>query len=169
MTDVEGAQLSTWAAWIRPIAALVIGIGSDRLSTGKSTAWCFGILTCSYLGFVLYEPVPGKFTILYITIFISAVVIYGLRALYFALMETSKVPVAMTGTAVGVISLVGYTPDIFLMPIAGWLIDRSPGAEGHQDFFTALMLGVALVGLATILVLERKANGVSEAHEQRVA
>ena len=168
MTDVEGAQLSTWAAWIRPIAALVIGIGSDRLSTGKSTAWCFGILTCSYLGFVLYEPVPGKFTILYITIFISAVVIYGLRALYFALMETSKVPVAMTGTAVGVISLVGYTPDIFLMPIAGWLIDRSPGAEGHQDFF-ALMLGVALVGLATILVLERKANGVSEAHEQRVA
>ena len=143
MTDVEGAQLSTWAAWIRPIAALVIGIGSDRLSTGKSTAWCFGILTCSYLGFVLYEPVPGKYTILYITIFISAVVIYGLRALYFALMETSKVPVGMTGTAVGVISLVGYTPDIFLMPIAGWLIDRSPGAQGHQDFFT-LMLGVAL-------------------------
>ena len=90
MTDVEGAQLSTWAAWIRPVSALVIGIGSDRLSTGKSTAWCFGILACSYLGFVLHEPIPGKTAILYITIFISAVVIYGLRALYFALMETSK-------------------------------------------------------------------------------
>ena len=58
----------------------------------------------------------------------------------------------MTGTAVGVISLVGYTPDIFLMPIAGWLIDRSPGPEGHQDFFT-LMLGVALLGFG-ILVLD---------------
>ena len=53
------------------------------------------------------------------------------------------------------------------MPIAGWLIDRNPGAEGHQDFFT-LMLGVALVGLATILVLDRKVNGVTEVHEQRV-
>ena len=90
MTGCGRAQLSTWAAWIRPIAALVIGIGSDRLSTGKSTAWCFGILACSYLGFVLYEPVPGKTTILYITIFISAVVIYGLRALYFALMGDLK-------------------------------------------------------------------------------
>ncbi|MEC8050137.1 MAG: MFS transporter [Myxococcota bacterium] len=155
MSDVEGAQLSTWAAWIRPVSALVIGIGSDRLSTGKSTAWCFGILACSYLGFVLHEPIPGKTAILYITIFISAVVIYGLRALYFALMETSKVPIAMTGTAVGVISLVGYTPDIFLMPIAGWLIDRSPGAQGHQDFFT-LMLGIALLGLGVVLGLNRQ-------------
>ena len=154
MTDVEGEQ-PVPDRWIRPVSALLIGIGSDRLSTGKSTAWCFGILACSYLGFVLHEPIPGKTAILYITIFISAVVIYGLRALYFALMETSKVPIAMTGTAVGVISLVGYTPDIFLMPMAGWLIDRSPGAQGHQDFFT-LMLGIALLGLGVVLGLNRQ-------------
>ncbi len=104
---------------------------------------------------MLHEPIPSKTAILYITFFISAVVIYGLRALYFALMETSKVPIAMTGTAVGVISLVGYTPDIFLIPMAGWLIDRSPGAQGHQDFFTP-MLGIALLGLWVVLGLNRQ-------------
>ena len=80
--------------------------------------------------------------------------IYGLRALYFALMESSQVPLGVTGTAVGVISLVGYTPDIFLMPMAGWLIDRSPGAVGHQQFF-ALLMGIALVGLGAAVVLQK--------------
>ena len=154
MTDVEGAELSTWAAWVRPLAALAIGLAADRFSTQNATVLCFALLACSYLGFTLLSPVPGKTTLLYIIIFISAVVIYGLRALYFALMESSQVPLGVTGTAVGVISLVGYTPDIFLMPVAGWLIDRSPGAEGHQHFF-ALLMGVALVGLGAAVVLQR--------------
>ena len=154
MTDVEGAELSTWAAWVRPLAALAIGLAADRFSTQNATILCFALLACSYLGFTLLSPAPGKTTLLYIIIFISAVVIYGLRALYFALMESSQVPLGVTGTAVGVISLVGYTPDIFLMPMAGWLIDRSPGAEGHQHFF-ALLMGVALVGLGAAVVLQK--------------
>ena len=87
MTDVEGAELSTWAAWVRPLAALAIGLAADRFSTQNATVLCFGLLACSYLGFTLLSPAPGKTTLLYIIIFISAVVIYGLRALYFALME----------------------------------------------------------------------------------
>ena len=79
----------------------------------------------------------------------------GFEPLLRAYGDLKKVPIAMTGTAVGVISLVGYPPDIFLMPIAGWLIDRSPGAQGHQDFFT-LMLGIALLGLGVVLGLNRK-------------
>ena len=154
MNDVEAAELSTWAAWIRPIAALAIGFGSDRIATPRATEWCFAVLAASYVAFVLVEPMPGKTTILYITVFVSAVVIYGLRALYFALMESSSIPKGVTGTAVGVISLVGYTPDIFLMPIAGWLIDRSPGARGHQDFF-GLMLGISLLGFFVVTRLQK--------------
>ena len=154
MNEVEGAKLSTWAAWIRPVAAVCIGIFADKVSSAKATTWSFSILVLSYALFVFITPDAGKMTILYITIFLTATVVYGLRGLYFALLEESKIPPAVTGTAVGVISLVGYTPDIFIMPVAGWLIDRTPGAGGHQHFF-AVMMGISLLGLIAIILLRR--------------
>ena len=150
MSDVEAAELSTWAAWVRPISAIGVGLFADRISSTKATAVSFVILILSYLSFLVLEPVPGKLTVLYLTIFFSAVAIYGLRGVYFAIMEEVDVPRHVTGTAVGIISLVGYTPDIFIMPIAGWLIDRSPGATGHQHFYGVLML-FSLIGLIAVL------------------
>ena len=154
MSDVEAAELSTWAAWVRPISAIGVGLFADRISSTKATAVSFVILILSYLSFLILEPVPGKLTVLYLTIFFSAVAIYGLRGVYFAIMEEVDVPRHVTGTAVGIISLVGYTPDIFIMPIAGWLIDRSPGATGHQHFYGVLML-FSLIGLIAVLLLRK--------------
>jgi len=154
MNEVEGAKLSTWAAWIRPFAAIGIGLSADKISSSRASGICFAAMVISYLLFVVVDPVPSELTVLYFTIFLSAASIYGLRGVYFAIMEETHVPPKITGTAVGVISFVGYTPDIFIMPVAGWLIDRSPGATGHQHFF-AVMLGLSLLGLAAVFALRR--------------
>jgi len=55
-------------------------------------------------------------------------------------MDSGQIPLVLTGTAVGIISLVGYTPDIFAGPAMGYLLDNSPGEKGHQHVF--LMLAV---------------------------
>lgn len=61
---------------------------------------------------------------------------------------------AVTGTAVGLISLVGYTPDIFMGPAMGILLDDSPGALGFQKVF--LMLAIfALIGLIASYLFHR--------------
>jgi sugar phosphate permease len=77
-----------------------------------------------------------------------------MRGLYFALFEEAKVPVIMTGTAVGLVSVVGYTPDIFVALVAGIMIDANPGATGHQHFFVFLS-AFAAIGLAVSLSLMR--------------
>ena len=74
---------------------------------------------------------------------ISAAV-FGLRGLYFAIFGQAGVPAALTGTAVGIVSLVGYTPDIFMGPLNGYLTDTYPGALGHQYFFAVLAAFAAL-------------------------
>ncbi|MEM6471673.1 MAG: hypothetical protein AAF802_19085, partial [Planctomycetota bacterium] len=43
------------------------------------------------------------------------------------------------------VSAIGFTPDVFLGPAMGWLLDRSPGETGHQHLFAMLSL-FALVG-----------------------
>jgi hypothetical protein len=40
--------------------------------------------------------------------------IFALRRLYFAIMKEGRVPLAYTGSAVGFVPLIGYTPDVFM-------------------------------------------------------
>jgi len=70
------------------------------------------------------------------------------------LFEEAKVPVALTGTAVGLVSLIGYTPDIFVNYVAGILIDGSPSLIGYQHFFWFLS-GFAFAGVIASLILMR--------------
>lgn len=86
---------------------------------------------------------------------------FGLRGLYFALFEEAKVPIAVTGAAVGVVSIIGYTPDIFVTFVAGVLVDASPGVTGHQHFFWFLS-GFAVLGVMTSIALMRYVAQPSE-------
>jgi hypothetical protein len=90
-----------------------------------------------------------------VNVLLGSSVTFGLRALYYALFEEAAIPTAVTGTAVGVVSVLGYTPDIFISYIGGLLLDRSPGLAGHQHYFYFLAAFAAL-GLVVSLVLMRR-------------
>jgi len=92
--------------------------------------------------------------VLYANVLITCLAVFGLRGVYFALFQEASVPLAATGTAVGLVSVIGYTPDIFVNLVAGVLLDRSPGVTGHQQFF--LFLGLfAILGLLASLAFRR--------------
>ena len=88
------------------------------------------------------------------TIVTTSVGIYALRGVYFALLAEGSVPLAFTGSAIGVVSVVGFTPDVFMGPLMGILLDNSPGIQGHQHVFaTVAIFGV--VGLAATAMFRR--------------
>ena len=107
--------------------------------------------------FAFVDPVAGYVWVLLGNTLITCAAIFGLRGLYFAVFEEARVPLAMTGTAVGIVSFIGYTPDIFVAAVAGYLIDQSPGALGHQHFFMFLA-AFSLLGCITSIVLIRIVN-----------
>ncbi|MBK8291454.1 MAG: hypothetical protein IPK96_11475 [Flammeovirgaceae bacterium] len=76
--------------------------------------------------------------------------VYGVRVLYFAVLQEARVPLITTGTVVGIISFIGFTPDIFMSPLNGLLLDLNPGVLGHQYVFLVLAL-FSLIGLITSL------------------
>lgn len=82
----------------------------------------------------------------FISLVILALGTYAIRALYFAVFKEGNISFALTGTAVGVISLTGYTPDIFAGPLMGYFLDQYPGILGHQYVFV-LLTGFAVLGL----------------------
>jgi hypothetical protein len=49
------------------------------------------------------------------------------------------------------ISLIGYTPDVFMSPWMGHLLDSNPGETGHQYVFLVLS-AFAFLGLLTTIL-----------------
>lgn len=146
--QVQSAQIGTFLLFIRPVVGVLIGILADRSQT---TYWLVVSFIISFFGALLFASgiISNSSTVLFfISILVVATGVYATRALYFAVMEKGQIPLVLTGTAVGLISLVGYTPDIFAGPVMGYLLDAYPGARGHQYVFWMLATFSLLGGIA---------------------
>lgn len=149
--QVQSAQVGTFLLFVRPAVGVAIGILADRSQT---TYWLLVSFVVSFFGALLFATgvITDSSTLLFfISILIVATGVYAARSLYFAVMEQGKIPLVLTGTAVGLISLIGYTPDIFAGPAMGYLLDANPGAIGHRHVFWMLSLFSFIGGIAALM------------------
>ena len=99
-------------------------------------------------------PTQGWLTIIYINIYASVVAVFAIRGIYYALLQETRTPPQITGTTIGIMSFVGYTPEIFFASIGGRILDASPGIVGHQNYYLFLS-AISLLGLAVTFHLIR--------------
>lgn len=155
--DVEASWLGTFALWARPISAVGAGIIADRISTSKTMYFAFALLALAG-ALVGFGPVEMYTSAIVLSgVASTSIAVFALRGLYFAIMQEAKIPLAVTGTAVGVASLIGYLPDVFMLPYMGWLNDTYPGLEGHRYIFITMFI-LALVGFAVTAGFRRMMN-----------
>ena len=147
--EVEGARLAAIGAWTRPVAALLAGLVSDRFNAARSIGATFAVLIVSYFTWSMAVPTGVGINVIYLNFFVSYFAVFALRGIYFALLEANKTPKYLTGAAVGMVSFIGYSPEIFFAPIAGRILDANPGIVGHQHYFMFL----AAIAAAGILVV----------------
>lgn len=152
--DVEAAYLGTVSFWTRPFAAVAAGLLGDRYGHSKMTGLCFVMLILGSIVISTGVLTPGMEVIIVMTVICTGAGIYGLRGLYFALFQESKIPLVYTGSAVGFISVIGYTPDVFMGPLMGVLLDNNPGELGHQYLF-GLLAVFGLIGLIASYLFHR--------------
>jgi len=146
--QVKSAQVGTFLLFIRPVIGVLIGIVADRSQT---TFWLVVGFVVSFTGALLFALglISASSTALFfISILVVATGVYAARSLYFAVMQNGQIPLVLTGTAVGLISLIGFTPDIFAGPAMGYLLDNSPGIKGHQHVFWMLVVFSFIGGIA---------------------
>lgn len=154
MNDLEAAQVTTVAFWTRPFAALGAGFIGDRLGGVKTIMTCFILMAIGDLVIAAGLLDPELPWMLFMNVVITGAAVFGLRGLYFAIFDDAGVPPELTGTAVGLVSVIGYTPDIFIGPINGYLTDTYKGALGHQYFFGVLAV-FAIIGFVSALFFQR--------------
>lgn len=154
MDEVEGARLASYGAYLRPLAALAAGMVADRVNATRTIGAIFVILTLVYLVLSVSLPDTTAMLVIYANIAISLFAVFSLRGIYFALLEETRTPRNITGAAVGMISFVGYTPEIFFAWIAGAILDAAPGVPGFLHLFRFLA-ATAVCGVVVIFWLLR--------------
>jgi MFS transporter, GlpU family, inner membrane protein len=151
--EIAAAGIGTAALWLRPVFAIIAGILVDRYRGSSVAIWSFILMAIG--SFMIFSGIFEGFLPLAMVLLTSTLVgVYGIRGIYFALMQESAIPLAATGTAVGIMSVVGFTPDVFMSPLMGYLLDTFPGAPGHRYVFLVLFL-FSICGLLVSLLFSQ--------------
>jgi len=148
--QIDAAEVGAVQLYLRPVVCIVIGLLADKT---KNMFWIIFGFIIMLIGALIFSSgliQPEMNFIFFFSLIVLAVGTYSIRALYFAVLKEANVPFALTGTAVGLISVVGYSPDIFAGPIMGYLLDTYPGVVGHQYVYLMLVV-FSVIGLIASL------------------
>jgi nitrate/nitrite transporter NarK len=148
--QVESAEVGTLLLFVRPVIGVFFGVIADRSQT---TFWLAISFLVSFIGALLFASgliSTDTTALFFFSTLVVATGVYAARSLYFAVMKSGQIPLILTGTAVGLISLVGLSPDIFAGPLIGYLLEVSPGIVGHQHVFWLLAFFSFIGGITAI-------------------
>jgi MFS family permease len=152
--EKESASLGVVFAYLRPIICILVVFLAKNTNPTKWLVIGFTIMTIGSL----FLALNLNFSMTYIaslTFLISTLIgAYIIRVIYFTLLEEAKIPQTITGTAIGIISIIGFFPDIFIGPLIGYYLDEIGGEIGYQYLFIFLLAN-SIIGLLASIFLNR--------------
>lgn len=142
MSAVAVGSITVAKLWMRPIGAATAGFAADFMDREKVLAMLL-VGAALALASLAFLPVAAASAVLLAMVLLVGIMTYAVRGIYWATLDSCNIPARIKGLAIGVISLVGYSPDIYLPLINAALLEHYPGRTGYTIYF----LGLALMGL----------------------
>ncbi len=160
MSVVMAGALSVGRMWVKPLAAIVSGVIADRIGISRAVSWCMLLTTVSFVLFTFTPGNPAVLPLVLVNVAIAALGIFAVRGIYFAMLDEGGVPTAMTGTAAGVASGIGFLPDAYMPLINGVVLDTYPGLTGYRLLFgfVAIMAAIGFLAALVMIRINRKAK-----------
>lgn len=158
---LAAASLTVVKLWTRPLGATAAGFFGDRFGRYRTLA-VFLILASLAVAALALLPQGSAQWLVLIAIVTIGLTTYGLRGLYWSTLDDCGISNSSKGLAIGIISMIAYTPDIYLPLINSALLDAYPGRTGYTLYF----LGIAALGLVSgsVLLFKSASSGPSDAH-----
>ena len=144
----------TILSYTRPVSALIAGYIADKISPSKCTKFLFFLLLIAY-AFLVALGESNLITFILITnLIITMVGVFALRGIFYSLLKDSGIPISITGAAVGIVSFIGYMPDIYIGPLSGFMLDDSNIERGFKIFYIFFFL-ISSLGLLSTIYLKK--------------
>jgi len=147
---VTGGAIGVARMWLKPLASFAAGLAADHFSVSKTALFMMLVMTFCFTGFAFIPEGADHLWLMLVNVLLVCIAIFAMRGIYFALLQEGGIPQAVTGTAAGLISAIGFTPDVFMPLLGGFLLDTFPGAQGYRYLY---LMVAALCGGGCLAVL----------------
>ncbi|KHK54837.1 MFS transporter [Ralstonia sp. A12] len=156
LSATAAGVITTLKLWMRPIGGIGGGLLGDRTSKVSVLLWALVLAAVSLVG-MIFAPTDSPAAILVVLVLFIGILTYAVRGLYWSLLDDCKVPQHCAGLAIGLISVLGYAPDVFLPLINGYVTQTFAGARGYQLYF-GYIAAIALLGAGAAAALKQRLN-----------
>lgn len=153
MSVVAAGMVTTLKLWMRPLGGIGGGWLGDRLSNLRVLIWAIFLAVAGLVGLILLPALRNMALLGAVVLFIGLMT-YAIRGLYWTLLDLCAIPMRITGLAIGLVSLIGYSSDIFLPLVNGYFTEHYTGLIGYQFYF-AYVAAIGSLGGIAALVLKR--------------
>ncbi len=136
------------------IAGPIVGFIATKIKSPSKTILGGFILSIAVLvGFILFPQDPSGAMVASILVVVFGFTTYGAFSIGSSPLSEVKIPLAIFGTASGLLSVIGFLPDTFVHTWFGGLIDAQ-GADAFNTIFIALVV-FAVLGCFCLVMTRR--------------
>lgn len=170
LTDVKGvsAGYSSVISVIRTYVFMLLapfgGYMADKVlkSTSKWFILAFSLLVIFYVS-VIFLPSNTSVLLASIISLLPGALALMLYGILFSIVGETKIPIGVTATAIGIASIIGYSPDLFLASTFGKWLDVY-GNGGYTRIFIALAC-IGTVGIIGSYYIRLKSKNLTSENE----
>lgn len=139
LTALAAGSVVLTKLWMRPIGGISIGFLGDMYSKELLLAWLLALAATSLIA-ICFLPLGGNMVAIVGIVLVIGYLTYAIKGLYWALLDHCPVPRHIVGLAIGLVSFIGYLPDVLLPLYDGYLSRQFPRAQSFQIYFTSVAL-----------------------------
>ena len=148
----EAASTMSNLSYLRPVCAIFAGLIADKISATKLSIYLFITLTIAFFYLAIISTIFNLEMLIMINIMISMAAVFALRGIYFCYLQETKIPTNIIGFSVGIISLIGFFPDVYIGPVFGYFLDTYTKVEAFNLCYFFLLI-LSLIGFYSALKL----------------
>ena len=165
VSQVGAGVVTVIVLWMRPIGGFGGGFLADKFGRSRVLAVSM-VLTAAMMMALALLPGGSPIGLIYVLIVAAGLVMYVIRGVYWSILDECRVPIAVTGIAIGLISFFGYLPDIFLPQISSVIYTNfgdNVGGANSVYFVVTAVIGLIGAGAAMYFTLLMRRRAAAEA------
>lgn len=152
------------------VGAVAAGFFADKMGSRiKFIQYGFVGMTIFAAGYLLIPANRNAIWLIVTNFLLFGLFLYSIKALYFSTIDEILIPKRLAGTASGVISLLGYAPEIFLYTLSGRIVDNAQGLTGYRICFICMVV-LSIIGFVSAVILRKlNAKAIQKAKKEGIA
>ena len=150
---IRVGTIMTVVLWMRPVGGILGGLIADK--AGKTIALggaLIGALVCLVIMSLLSSQ--NARIIFYVLAVLAGIFVFAIRGTYWSLIGECGIDDKIIGITIGIVSFIGYLPDIVLPLFNSFLFKTFGGNGGYNAYFISSAI-IAVSGVTLLWVFGR--------------